>query len=209
MRLVGCGVKVRYAGTVLALAGRCTTFRAPANRGFTSGTIADLLAIPTTRKNEMKRVYRSVTYVPDDPDFLGYSTAVELNTASPVNQPVLIHVIDGAPPNTSFDYEVSAYWEMIGSTNVDTQSTFTKSHSDVTAMGAAIASLPVKIPGSSPEIQEQKGLMDLGNEILNTASHIAYNFGSSILKNYTNAYAAQPQQYQALKAGPTVEEVDY
>ena len=40
LRLVGCGVKVKYAGTELARAGRLILYRAQANNGITNGTIS-------------------------------------------------------------------------------------------------------------------------------------------------------------------------
>ena len=152
LRLVGCGVKVKYAGTELARAGRLILYRAQANNGITNGTISQLMSVPLTRKSSVVKEWKSVCYVPDDPDFLGYQTYAALQAANPTTSKVLMMIVAGAPPKTTFDYEVSAYWEMIGSINSNVYGNYTKSHSDINAMGSAIASLPTKISEKPPEV---------------------------------------------------------
>lgn len=206
LRLVGCGVKVRYAGTELNRAGRITSYRSPSNTSIVSGTINQLLSIPSTRKFPMLRVWRSVTYVPDDPDFLGYQTVAELFAKQNFNQGTLLHIIDGAPPNTSFDYEISAYWEMIGAINFS-NTNFTSSHSDPVGLGAAISAVPLKISERSPEQQEKKGIYDLGLEVLSTASHVVYKAGSAYLQSALLSYGNEEKKLIA-GAGPTITEED-
>lgn len=205
VRLVGCGVKIRYSGPQLTMAGRITCYRAPSNIGLQNGTINQLLVIPSTLKTTVNKKWRHVCYVPDDPDFLGYQPfSAGLPTIG--RTAVLIIVVDGAPGNVTFDFEVSAYWEMIG--NLNTSATnYTRSHSDPAGLGQAIAAVPQKVSSRPTDHVEKKSLWDLGQQLLTQASYVAFRGTSSYLDSLAKQYAQQKDQL-ALPSTVLVEEVD-
>lgn len=173
-RLVGLGVKVRYAGTELNRGGNIILYRSPANIPIITGDTAQLLTYPGSRRVAMDRKFYSIAYVPDDPDFLGYQELSNLNggAANALNPGAsLVCVIEGAQPKQTFEIEMVGYWEMIGSLIGSSNTTFTKSHSDLVGLAAAMSALPTKISKKSPEAQESSMIGKAGQYLLTGTSY--------------------------------------
>lgn len=193
LRLVGCGVQVYYEGTVFNKGGRMCLYRSPANIGIQSGTINTLMAIPATRVTPITTEWRGVVYEPDDPDFLGYQQTATLEAANVDRTAVLLIVVTGLPVSTSFEFEVSSYWEMIGSLTIG-NTNYTKAHSDVVGMSAVNSIQPTKISDKPMAQTEKKGLADLGQEIVSGLSHVAYVMGKRAIDSYTQPMAIMPSK---------------
>lgn len=212
-RLVGMGIKVRYAGTELNRAGTIVMYRSQSNIPLLSGTEAQLLRDPLSRRVSMERKFYSVSYVPDDPDFLGYLTLKEL-TASAItsaNDPgaSIILLIKGAQSNQQFEIEAVGYWEMIGSLIGSSNTTFTKSHSDILGLGAAIGSLPSKISQKSSEALESSILKKAGQYLLTGTSYVVGAALPPLLGSVAKAaFTPQQLQYPMLQQSAVISEVD-
>jgi len=160
-RLVGCGLRVRYTGTELNRSGRVTFWRprqnAPIN-GFLVGVDA-VLNDNYYHTTPVDRTWREITYLPVRAADVTYSSYLDPTLAPFTDYRVLWCCLDGTVAGSSFEYEVKAYFEMVGQQVGGGLLQPTKSHADPVGFGAIMSSLPTTLQaaGSSMYASMKQG----------------------------------------------------
>jgi hypothetical protein len=154
-RLVGGGIKIEYAGTLLNRGGRVTIYRDAGNNMIANnGTVSTFLQNNLTLQVNERGEEHSVTYFPDNPSFIGYhpySTFYQPTTGN-LDMRALLIVVDGALTTAfnSYTFEAVAYYEMIGN-----GLTLSSSHADPVGFAAAMSAAPNVLPDHSTKNNEK------------------------------------------------------
>lgn len=208
MRLVGCGLRIKYIGSNLYNAGRLIIFRNQGNDSvplFVATTPQTFLQDQYTSLTTVSRGDKYVYYVPDDADFIDYNpfNVYSPNLADPagVGGIGLGHhsmgiIIDGgsvAPNQQSWEYEAVAYFEAVGN-----GFTLSRSEGDPVGHDIIMSSLPNAAPTSSPQQVENsvmgqfiKGFTDTTREVAYTVGRKALGYAANAAMNYYNPSARQ------------------
>lgn len=145
IRVVGSGLRVRYSGTELNRAGRLVLYRSRSGNNVPLGTAGSaLLTDPTAYAEPISRGWQGVTFIPSSTASLSYQSIAayeptQTAQSSSANRSLLAFV-DGAIKGTSFEFELTSYYEIIG-VNQDA----TPSHADPVGYGAILSSLPESV----------------------------------------------------------------
>jgi len=175
MRVVGCGLRVRYSGTELYRGGTLALYRSQDNASPpTNPSLANLLQTPLSAMVPVTRGWHSVCYAPaslDDVSYRNFNSAYNAN-ATGISHYSLIIAVQGPAVHTTqqtFDFEYVAYYEQIGASLQ-----LSPSHSDPVGVGAIQAvTAMARLPDKPPEQNEQTFLSKIGQYLANGISGIA------------------------------------
>jgi len=184
IRLVGAGLRVRYTGTELNRGGRLLLYRTRSNVplpgnstiGGTS-TISSLLQDTAYESVEISRSWKSVNYIPDQSEFLGYMQWGQWDPLTAAAQgfdynlyPSMIALVEGGVSGQNLEFDAIGHFELVAPITGAT-------HSDVDPIGfgAVLSSVPPKV------INEPKALLSemakSVGDILSAGSHIMSTVG--------------------------------
>lgn len=140
-RLVGYGLRCFYTGTELNKGGLIQVFRQPQNSTTHQMTSDNLYSLSNTKAIPCDRRKHSVCWQPITPNDFEYSVNAN-NTDRTVatadtGAPCMGVMVSGATTGNSFEYEIIAHYELLGSPILTT-----KSHSDSVGMSAILTSIP-------------------------------------------------------------------
>lgn len=166
-RLVGAGLRARYSGNEVYRGGSMILYRIQQNSSVISGLQPNaLLTAPLATLAPVTRGWHSVTFNPDESQFLEYHTFSSFydSTQSGTSHYSLLIVVQApvvslTSPQQTFDFELNCYYEVIGAN-------LSLTHSDCDPIGnGAVKSVTsnAKISQLSPEAQEKsylKAIMD-------------------------------------------------
>lgn len=155
IRLVGCGVRIKYIGSTFRNQGRVISFRVAGNASVLADSVnnaptflADNLNVTTN----VNRAWDYVHYVPDNHVLLSYfqlsSLMITQGFANHRSYGFLIEGGDTEIPQ-SWEWEVTAHFEAVGP-----NMTYSPSHSDVTGFGGVLSALPLTVPTKQPMAEE-------------------------------------------------------
>jgi hypothetical protein len=135
-RVVGCGLRVRYSGTELNRGGSIVPFRHPENQFIAGYGTGNMLVFQTVRSFPTDRQWHGTAFTPTSAFDTIYNDAVPVaaNTVNVIQDRTIAVAITGAVANNSYEYEIIAYYEIVGSI-IGTS----PSHSDMAGMGVAHA----------------------------------------------------------------------
>lgn len=186
VRLVGCGLRVRYSGNELYRGGTVTLYRSQGNLNVTNtATIPTLLQSPLSAMAPVNRGWHSVTYLPDEStelEYHGYGQYWDVTQgAAASHHSLLIAVQTPLVPNANvqqtFDFEVAAYFELIGS-----NLSLTSSHADPVGIGAIRSVVSTaKLSTQSPEVQEKSFMSQIMSGAWENISGTLYSAGSQAI----------------------------
>jgi len=149
-RLVGAGIRIRYAGNLLNSNGEVVCFREEGNGGILTGVdqfymLAQQRTVRYTTQMTHDK-WAEVTFFPDSSTLLGFNTIGQMNAICPFTLANLVCFIDGGFPSSTYQYEVSAWYEAIGSY----WPSLTRSESDPASLGAVIGAAPLQVDKQQP-----------------------------------------------------------
>lgn len=168
VRVVGFGVRIRYSGTELNRAGTIYSFHDPTHSTLLNETAATLGDEEQMKRFPVSRDWTTVTYSPviADDFQLNPFLSVNFNTAG-ANRWYIGHLIAGAVPGVSFDYEVYGVYEFNG----QTVRGMTVTHSDPIGLAAAVTVSQAAPPSQgSGEVREVSFLSKMGHELTHAFS---------------------------------------
>lgn len=199
IRLVGGGLRIKYTGTELNRGGRLVLYRSRSNAQITQGWSAtDFLSDPTCYTESVTRSWKGVTYLPDSTDYLDYNNSSTFQPSVGLSEGSarrsLIAFVEGAVSGTSFEYEVTSYFELIGPNQQATQS-----HADPTGFGAIMSALPERVTslGSETYASMERGAL----KALETTTSGLFQIGSAAVATSLAAYL-RGSGMPSLMAGP-------
>ena len=160
-RLVAGGIKARYIGAELTRSGRMVEFREPINESVfatgTNQTFATLLGNRETVPMPVDRQYHYAIWRPAVPEDTAYMSIGNLAQAC------LLIAVEGAPPGSTFEYDATAHFEIVGSA----VPSVSKSEADVIGH-SAIASV-IAQSGHQPTVTPEQNLVNMIKEVHKTA----------------------------------------
>lgn len=166
-RLVACGVQLQYTGQILSQAGVVTTLQTDGCANLDTGTAYDAI------KNNARAVTCPVSqtgvchvnYYPTDEALLSYEPPFLYGQ----NQKfVLVMIVTGATPGTTFQVQCKAFWELQNS-----GFSTTPSHSDPVGLGAYHAARTQVTPTNDVGKDLQKTLKYTISEVLKNVTRVA------------------------------------
>jgi hypothetical protein len=170
--MVGCGIRIHYAGTELNRGGTVVLYRPKSNNQFpTPLAVNTILLAQEAVVAATKRKTEAVVWAPSDPQDLQYGTF-----AAEGGNKMLI-LVTGAVPGVVFNWECVAYFEGISMS----RGTYTPSHSDPVGMGAVTSALPVYRPSESPTSNQREVLSAATSNLMESASGVVSDFARTAL----------------------------
>lgn len=138
-RLVGAGLRVRYASNELDRGGRMIVYRNRANLPLLGATtIASLLRDNFYSTVPVDREWHTITYAPSRAADITYQKYVDPISALLPGYPIFLSLVE-TKPGLSFEFEAVSHFEMIaGSVGLP----ITPSHADPAGFGAVTSSMP-------------------------------------------------------------------
>jgi hypothetical protein len=168
-----------------------------------AANISTLLQSTLTAKAPVNRGWHSVTYLPDETSELEYHNYGQywdvLKTASNSHHSLLIAVqtplVPGSNAQQTFDFEVAAYFELIGS-----NLSLTASHADPVGIGAIRTVVATaRLPSGTPEASERGYLAQIMSGAWENISGSMYEAGVKAL-----SYGAKAAVNTAFRAATGV-----
>jgi len=205
VRLVGCGLRVRYSGSELYRGGSATLYRSQGNQSVPNGvSIATLLTSQLAVQAPIKRQWIQVNYSPDaasQVDYQNFGTTFDSLGTGVSHFSLLIAiqapVLSGGLSQQTYDFEANAYFEVLGQ-NVP----LTPSHCDPVGTGAIRTALSVARLSTAPPEQQERGMLQ---QIMSTAwetmSGVASSVGQAALQ-FAGNKAIQAIGRAAVRAAP-------
>lgn len=129
-RVVGAGLRIRYADRAVDRGGTAYAARQPMNGNILGRSLPNLAGQPWARYFPIDRDYLTVTWKPVDPEDASFRRTAGVST--PTDAPLII-ALDSASPNTVFYWEAVIYVETVGAKSASVP---TKSESDPVGYGA-------------------------------------------------------------------------
>lgn len=161
-RPVSAGIKIKYAGDVMARKGQIILYEDPANSetlSVNNQTQAGLLQHVEANFSAFGDGEYAVTYHPrnlSDLDYVSSWWAGGSGVGNIASYPVLLIAIFGGPKNETIVFEARCHWEVTGSA-VPSR---TKSHSDPTGFAGAQGVIPEKPALVPPSIEGRMKLTE-------------------------------------------------
>lgn len=180
LRVVGCGMRIRYAGTEMNRGGRAIAYRQPENMDIDNSDVPTLLTNPEAVSVPVDRNWHAVSFRPARDFDIAYQLVQ--NVLNPEFSQLLI--VSGSTPASSFEFEVKTYFEMIG----NSLSNLTRSHSDPAGLAVVNTTLSTHQPTTSPEGDFNAVIRDAGDVAAKALSYI----GTGVSTAYKVAAAARP-----------------
>jgi hypothetical protein len=143
-RLVGAGIRIGYAGSLINRGGRILLWHLQGNANpAPTFSIAQALQDNFSRAVTEKGIEHGVCYQCDNPDLLGYYSfnGYQQSVAGNVNRTCMYLAVDGATAGNSYWFEAVGFFELIG-TGMPLQG----SESDPIGFAAAMAAKPTIVP---------------------------------------------------------------
>lgn len=131
-RVVSMGVRVRYIGSELSRAGRLIALEEPNHQSLNGKNAASLLEYPRAKSVPVTRDWTATTWQPVSPSEFAFTDGSDYVNGGHY---CLGIVIEGATPDTVFEFEAFINYEVIGSIVTGV----TPSHSNVQGTGHVLA----------------------------------------------------------------------
>lgn len=167
VRLVGCGVRVRYIGTELNRSGRLVIARHPTNGDWPTGwSVANFLQDKETVTVPVDRSWHSVVFRPavaNDLVYQGNPTWIATRELS------LVILADGCVPGITFELDYCAWFEEVG-LNLPA---LTRSTSDPLGLSVVQSSMSIHQPTTSPSANFQSLMKIVGGVASEALSFVA------------------------------------
>lgn len=215
-RCVGAGIRVRFTGNSLNSNGEAICFREEGNGGaLTSVDVGVMLAQQRTIRYTTQMIrnrWSEVIYFPDNPLLLGFLNIPALNAQCPFTLSNMIIFVNGGTPDTTFQYEVSIWYEAVGSN----WPSLTRTESDVVALGAVLGAAPVQLDKHEPGImmkiyKKAIELLPSGDSVLHAAGSVAGSAARSYFQaGGVNAYlgVGSPREPAYARQSVTINDLD-
>jgi hypothetical protein len=159
-RLVGSGLRVRYAGSELNRSGRLLMYRERTNNPIPAvANINSLLLDNYYHTSPVDREWHEISYQPSRTTDISYSTWLPTTTSANTDYRIQLALIEGAAPNSLWEFEVQSCFEVIyAQSGIDV----TTSHSDPTGFGAVLSAFPNRLIDGGKKLLNyvRKGAMD-------------------------------------------------
>lgn len=167
-RPVAAGIRVRYAGTELERGGVTIPFRHPQNREITGYSTANVLSFQEVRRLPCNRAWHGIMYIPVNSGDYEYGVGVGAQPEPGVAGSIGILLKSGGVNATNWEWEVVAYYEVVGATE-----NVTPSHSDVGGMSAVRTFLEGGFDGDPSTTLYQEAAKKISNLTPNDISGFA------------------------------------
>lgn len=201
-RLVACGIRIKYQGTVMNRSGVVYAIQNRAHQsldGYSTAVIGTLpnALITTTPDNE----WVNVIYTPNDPTDYDWYNPSSRGSSTSLNQNGLIAIMfdgNGTAGNGSFIFEVHGHYE----TNIRTEQSMTPSESD--PVGLAVTANII----SNSTVDGYTGILDTGrlwNNLSALASHDLTRFAVGSAMNLGMRYLTHASR--DYRGGPVIQEM--
>jgi len=141
-RVVGCGIRIRYAGNELNRGGRIISYRQPNNGNIPGSALDVFLNNLETVTVPVDREWHSSVFKPARAQDISYQNSSVVLT--PEYSQLLL--ITGATPGTTFEFDAICFFEVVGA-NLPT---LTHSHSDPVGMSVVSTALSTHQPTTTP-----------------------------------------------------------
>jgi len=217
-RLVGCGVKVVYAGSMFRNQGTMYIAKSQGNNNFDYSSTPgyfNLSDVASDQYTVIKRITNQggyLYYTPDDPFFLAFSSMDDYvirdcdarrTSKDPDNHHSLFIGVSGGDTDSpqTFHFEIKAFYEVIGR-----GLTLTKSHGDPTGQAKVLESLPNHAPAGTPAQTKAGIFTSLAQGIMDVSGPVAYNIGRAIpniaMSAASSYFGGKSSAAQRLMLGP-------
>jgi len=164
-RLVGCGLKISYAGSVLNEQGSLTLVRNPGSVPIIAPQGQNqLLSIRDNAFTVVKKdISRAITYLPLTAADMAYRNVLTYpgNGGTGNTNCTLLAYVSGGTPGAAMNFEVVQFFEFVGQ---QVQST-TKSHNDPLGFASIISSVSEAVTVASPQKAEKQLLQRAEGEL--------------------------------------------